>query len=41
MSEVKTFLILTVAAPHFAIVAGRIGTNKLIPAAQFSSRDFK
>ena len=38
---VETFLVFTVAAFHFAVVARRIGTNQLMPDAQLSSGFFK
>ena len=37
----KPFLILPVAALHLTIAAGCIGTDKLVPDAQFSSSDLK
>ena len=41
VAGVKTFLILTVAAFDFAVVARRIRANELVLDAQLGSRLFK
>ena len=41
MTGIKSLLILAVAALNLAVVPRRIGTDQLMPDAQFSSRLFK
>ena len=38
---IKAFLVLPVAALHFSVVAGCVGTDKLVPDAQLGGGDFK
>ncbi len=35
---IETFLVLAVAAFHFAIMSGRVGTDEFVTDAQISSR---
>lgn len=41
MAGVETFLVFPVAAFHFAIVAGCIGTDQLVPDSQLSGGTLK
>ena len=41
MAGVKAFLVLPVAALHFAVVARRVGTDEFVSDAQPGGSDFK
>ncbi len=41
MAGVEAFLVLPVAALHFAVVAGRIGTDQLMADSQISGGPLK
>ena len=41
VAGVETFLVFPVAALHFAVVAGRIGTDQLVPDSQLSGGTLK
>ena len=41
VAGVKAFLVLPVAALHFTVVTGRVGTDELVPDAEFGGSGFK